>query len=286
MAPTSARQTTWGGGCSRAGWLAASCGKPWVPSTAASRRDFELLLNSFKFPMPPKRSARGGAKGKTFKTAPKPGRNRRAQMKAERAALVAAGELDEDAPKSFDERAATSGPGGAKADKRRRKAKVRGDTKRSKRSAMDTYYMVVDGELDTSRPFNGKPCGGASQQSAVEAAVRIAKKAWSQNKKMDVVTVEHHESGTRYSFDPRQWCDANGKAKFGEPGQVVTPIRIGVPGASVSQRGGGRRGSSGRRANKAGVGVGAGRTGLTPRLRALAVPENDMSDAARLKAST
>ncbi len=234
--------------------------------------------------MPPKRSARGGAKAKAFKTAPKPGRNRRAQLKAERAALAA--DDGEAHGQSFDERAAVSGPRGAKADKRRRKAKVRGDKKRSKRAAMDTYYLVVGGEADTSRPFNGKPCGGASQQSAVEAAVRIAKKAWSQNKKMDAVTVEHHESGTRYSFDPRQWCDANGKAKFGEPGQVVTPIRIGVPGASASGRGGGRRSSPGRRANKAAAGMAGGRTGLTPRLRALAVPEKDMSDAARLKSST
>ena len=150
--------------------------------------------------MPPKRSARGGAKGKSFKTAPKPGRNRRARMKAERAALAAAGELDDDTPLSFDRRAAT--PRGAK-----RKAAIRGNKKRAKRAAMDTYYLVVNGEPDTSQPFKGKPCGGVSQQSAVEAAVRIAKKAWSQNKKTDVVTIEHHESGTRYSFDPRQWCD-------------------------------------------------------------------------------
>ena len=91
--------------------------------------------------MPPKRSARGGAKAKAFKTAPKPGRNRRAQLKAERAALAA--DDGEAHGQSFDERAAVSGPRGAKADKRRRKAKVRGATTDRFQHLQSEVYAVL-----------------------------------------------------------------------------------------------------------------------------------------------
>lgn len=222
--------------------------------------------------MPPKRSARGGEK--EFKRAPKPGRRRRAKMReaeAEREAEAAeynggrvpGGRAARSAARRKQRPAAMEAAAGSKG---LNKSSARGDKKRAKRAAKDSFYLVVDGVVDRGQTFAGK-AGGAG--SIMEDAVRVAKKAWSQNKKalLKSVVLEHQQTGTRYTFDPRQWCDANGKSKFAEGGQNITAIRVSAKASPKKIRPNGS-------------------TGLTPRLRALEVPSVDMSDSARLRNST
>jgi hypothetical protein len=166
--------------------------------------------------------------------------------------------------------AAEAAAGAGACGRRLQKGSARGDKKRAKRAVKDMYYLVVDGVTDRGQAFAGRAAGaGAAGGSIMEDAVRVAKKAWSQNKKalLKSIVVEHQRTGTRYTFDPRQWCDANGKTKFAESGQNITAIRVSARASPIKKR-----------AN--------GSTGLTPRLRALEVPSVDMSDSARLLGST
>ena len=145
---------------------------------------------------------------------------------------------------------------------------MRGDKKRAKRDAKETYFLVVNGEVDRGRAFGGRANG---TNSIMEDAVCVAKKAWSQNKKelLNSIVIEHEGTGTRYTFDPRQWCNANGKSKFAEGGQSITPLRV-----STKFVDGAKHARSQRRA------------GFTQRLRNLEVPSMDTSDASRLRNST
>lgn len=218
------------------------------------------LIDQAQDNMPPKRSARGGERAKSYKLAPKPGRCRRAKMREELA-------LDNSTlDGGFDETGPNFGLNDAQSKKKRR----RGEKKRAKRAEQETYYLVVDGECDKDYPLKGNSCGGAQNNMIMEGALKAAKKAWAQRKRqlMTEVVIEHESTGTRYTFDPRHWCSANGQRKFSRNTNTISPLRVSTRRQDKEMK---KKHTS---------------TGLTPRLRKLEVLSVDLSDAARLRNST
>ena len=121
------------------------------------------------------------------------------------------------------------------ATKRRdRGAAGRGNKKRAKRAALETFYLVdSNGEIVPTAQYKGK-----CDPTVVDCAIKLAKKAWGRNKHLQIVELEHERTGNRYTFNSDEWSDnSGGRPKFCNKG-AIEPLRITTSRQTNSKNGG------------------------------------------------